>query len=155
MKRSTWFAMPRRILLSGGTTATILATGQWRALDLPNALRGKIQPTQVYSIDPAVGNSGRRVRRVIPIVVCQADLTVVPYAIANNLPLQSGRQRPVCCPEPSAPLSTAASDFFFTGGTFSNQTPAGRVGTRSHPTNRKCAAHELSRQRPTTGTQLA
>jgi hypothetical protein len=30
-------------------------TGQWRALDLPNALRGKINPTQVYSIDPSIG----------------------------------------------------------------------------------------------------
>jgi hypothetical protein len=32
-----------------------VAAGEWRALGLPNALRGKIHPTQVYSIDPAVG----------------------------------------------------------------------------------------------------
>ncbi len=30
-----------------------VGAGQWRALDLPNALRGKIKPDQVYSIDPA------------------------------------------------------------------------------------------------------
>ena len=30
-----------------------VAAGQWRALDLPNALSGKISPDQVYSIDPA------------------------------------------------------------------------------------------------------
>jgi hypothetical protein len=62
--------------------ANYVAAGQWRALDLPNALRGKISPTQVYSIDPAQvipdgHNSWSYVR---------PSLTVEPYAIANNLP---------------------------------------------------------------------
>ena len=35
-----------------------VCAGQWRALDLPNALRGKINPLQVYSIDPAQAISG-------------------------------------------------------------------------------------------------
>src|ERR1035437_4481817 len=35
-----------------------IGEGQWRALDLPNALRDKIYPTQVYAIDPSVGNPG-------------------------------------------------------------------------------------------------
>ena len=59
-----------------------VAAGQWRALDLPNALRGKIIPDQVYSIDPAqitpVGDSGWAYVR--------ASLTAEPYAVANNLP---------------------------------------------------------------------
>lgn len=67
-----------------------VAAGQWRALDLPNALRGKISPDQVWSIDPA---------QATPSGVSQADptgatafsyvrpaLTAEPYAIANGLP---------------------------------------------------------------------
>ncbi|MFZ1014854.1 MAG: hypothetical protein WAN28_16035 [Terracidiphilus sp.] len=59
-----------------------VASGQWRALALLNALRGKINPDQVYSIDPAqitpYGNSGWSYVR--------PSLTAEPYAIANNLP---------------------------------------------------------------------
>jgi len=65
----------------------LVGAGQWRALDLPHALRGKISPDQVYSIDPA---------RVFPgacITPGDADrsyvwpsLTVAPRAIANNPP---------------------------------------------------------------------
>ena len=48
-----------------------VCAGQWRALDLPNALRGKINPQQVYSIDPAQAISGLRERlRRVPLVVC-------------------------------------------------------------------------------------
>jgi hypothetical protein len=59
-----------------------VAAGQWRALDLPNALRGKISPDQVYSIDPAqtVPSESSAWSYVRP------SLTVDPYAIANNLP---------------------------------------------------------------------
>jgi hypothetical protein len=61
-----------------------VAAGQWRALDLPNALRGKINPDQVYSIDPAqslpYGNAGWSYVR--------PTLTAEPYAIANNIPFQ-------------------------------------------------------------------
>src|SRR5664279_1823056 len=35
-----------------------VGAGQWRALDLPNALRGKITPNQVYSNDPAQFSPG-------------------------------------------------------------------------------------------------
>jgi hypothetical protein len=59
-----------------------VAAGEWRALDLPNALRGKISPDEVYSIDPAqtlpTGNSAWSYVR--------PSLTAEPYAIANNLP---------------------------------------------------------------------
>ncbi len=34
-----------------------VGAGQWRALDLPNALQGKIKPDVIYSIDPAIGDS--------------------------------------------------------------------------------------------------
>lgn len=91
-----------------------VAAGQWRTLDLPNALSGKISPNMVYSIDPAqwVFTGAINVSYVRP------SLTVLPYAIANNLPyyLVSSIQ---IADHNQAQL---ASDFFFTGGTFSNQT---------------------------------
>ena len=64
-----------------------VGAGQWRALDLPNALVGKVTADQVYSNDPAqfgpgsVSTSGDATwSSVAP------PLTAVPYAIANNLP---------------------------------------------------------------------
>jgi hypothetical protein len=88
--------------------------GQWRALDLPNALSGKISPTQVYSIDPA---------QVIPAghsywSYVRPSLTVEPYVIANNLPLNL-----FASVEMFALTSPALTNtFFFTGNTFSGQT---------------------------------
>jgi hypothetical protein len=96
-----------------------VGAGQWRALDLPNALRGKIQPNQVYSIDPAVGIPGGD--GSIPSSYVRPSMTVEPYAIANNLPFNLAASVAVFAQNPPQ-LSTAASDFFFTGGTFSNQT---------------------------------
>jgi hypothetical protein len=96
-----------------------IGAGQWRALDLPNALRGKIQPTQVYSIDPAVGNPGEDGSVASSYV--RPSLTVEPYAIANNLPLNLAASVPVFA-QNQQPLSTLASAFFFNGGAFSNQT---------------------------------
>ena len=89
-----------------------VCAGQWRALDLPNALRGKISPQQVYSSDPAQispGTEGFSWSGVAP------SLTVEPYAIANNLPFGLTASF-----AGSSALST--SNFFFTGGQFSNQT---------------------------------
>lgn len=95
--------------------------GQWRALDLPNALRGKISPQQVYSIDPAqtisgsmsaVGNSGWSYVR--------PALTVEPYVIANNLPFYLAAGFELDAQNPPQ-LSTQASNFFFTGGKLSAQ----------------------------------
>jgi hypothetical protein len=96
-----------------------IGAGQWRALDLPNALRDKIQPTQVYSIDPAVGNPGEDGSVASSYV--RPSLTVEPYAIANNLPLNLAASIPVFA-QNQQPLSTIASAFFFNGGAFSNQT---------------------------------
>jgi hypothetical protein len=95
-----------------------VAAGEWRALDLPNALRGKIHPTQIYSIDPAVGfpaGAGRSNGSYI-----RPSLTVEPYAIANGLPYNLAAS--VAVFSQNGPLSPLASDFFFTKGTFSNQT---------------------------------
>jgi hypothetical protein len=97
-----------------------VAAGQWRALDLPNALRGKINtPDVVYSIDPA---------RVIPggdsasgnsnWSYVRPSLTAEPYAIANNLPYDLVASFELIAPD--SPQWT--SDFFFTGGKFSNRT---------------------------------
>ncbi len=99
-----------------------VAAGQWRALDLPNALRGKINPDQVYSIDPA---------QVIPSKDTAAgntawsyvrpSLTVEPYAIATGLPFNLAASFDMIDQNPPQ-LATAASAFFFNGGKFSNQT---------------------------------
>jgi hypothetical protein len=95
-----------------------VGAGQWRALSLPNALRGKINPDQVWSADPSqfsigtVSTSGQSYfSGVAP------SLTVQPYAIANNLPY-----RLVTSFEGSDPnAASLTSDFFFSGGKFSNQ----------------------------------
>jgi hypothetical protein len=98
-----------------------VAAGEWRALDLPNALRGKLNPipTQIYSIDPAIGVPAGASNSNLSYV--RPSLTAEPYAIANNLPYSLAASVAVFSQNPPA-LSTLASDYFFTGGTFSNQT---------------------------------
>ena len=99
-----------------------ICAGQWRALDLPNALRGKISPQQVYAIDPAqafpgsVSASGESDWSYV-----RPALTVEPYAIANSLPLNLAASFELQGQNPPQ-LATHASDFFFTGGEFSAQT---------------------------------
>ena len=98
-----------------------VAAGEWRALDLPNALRGKLNPipTQIYSIDPSVGFPASPSNPNLSYV--RPSLTAEPYAIANNLPYNLAAS--VAVFSQNAPvLSTLASAYFFTGGTFSNQT---------------------------------
>ncbi len=98
-----------------------VAAGQWRALDLPYSLQGKIHPTQVWSIDGAqvipgtADVAGRSSWSYI-----RTDLTVEPYAIANNLPYNLAAGFDMAAQNPPQ-LSTQASDFFFTGGRFSGQ----------------------------------
>jgi len=95
-----------------------VGTGQWRALALSNALYGRISPNMVYSIDPAqwfntIGTSNYSYVR--------PSLTVLPYAIANKLPYYLASSFQIGdASDPAA--ATTASTFFFTGGTFSNQT---------------------------------
>ena len=95
-----------------------IAAGQWRALDLPNALLGKVTADQVYSNDPAqfgpgsISPSGDSTWSTVA-----PPLTAVPYAIANNLPYNL-----VTGFELSDPLvASKTSTLFFNGGQFSNQ----------------------------------
>ena len=64
-----------------------VGAGQWRALSLPNflpnALRGQPSPTVVYSIDPAQSFA---LAADFSVSYVRPSLTVLPYAIANNLP---------------------------------------------------------------------
>jgi hypothetical protein len=64
-----------------------VGAGQWRALSLPNflpnALRGQPSPTVVYSIDPAQSFT---LAADFSVSYVRPSLTVLPYAIANNLP---------------------------------------------------------------------
>jgi hypothetical protein len=93
----------------------LICAGQWRALDIPNALRGKINPTEVYSVDPAQtspGTEGFSWSSVVP------ALTVEPYAIANNLPYNLAASF-------STIDTTGASNYFFTNlsdGRLANKT---------------------------------
>jgi hypothetical protein len=98
-----------------------IGAGQWRALDLPYALQGQIQPTQVYSIDPAQVTPGSQSSIGDTYSYVRTDMTVAPYAIANNLPYKLAASFSMMAQNPPK-LATQASDFFFTGGQFSNET---------------------------------
>jgi hypothetical protein len=95
-----------------------VGAGQWRALNLPNALLGKISPNQVYSIDPAQVYPGTQtISGDSYWAYVRPSLTVEPYAIANNLPYRLVSSLEIYAP--NSPQLT--SEFFFNGGTFSNQ----------------------------------
>lgn len=96
-----------------------VAAGQWRALALGDTLRGKIAPSQVWSIDPAQvipgassswGNSSWSYVR--------PSLTVAPYAMANNLPFNLIADFALMAADSPA----KARDFFFKTAKFSGTT---------------------------------
>jgi hypothetical protein len=96
-----------------------VAAGQWRALDLPNALAGKINPQAVYSIDPSQfgqGTDSSSGQDSYFSTVAPA-LTAEPYAITNKLPYNLVTT--FLMSDPNAAVET--SQFFFTGGGLSNQ----------------------------------
>lgn len=96
-----------------------VAAGQWRALALPSALQGKIHPTMVYSIDPAQAIPySQTFPGMNNFSYVRPSLTVQPYAIANNLPFYLVSEFELS--NANSPQMT--SDYFFTGGRFSNQT---------------------------------
>lgn len=97
-----------------------VAAGQWRALDLPNALSGKIHPNLVYSLDPAQATPGSTSALGDIYSYVRTNTTVLPYAIANNLPYNLAASFEMLAQNPPQ-VATQASDFFFTGGKFSNQ----------------------------------
>lgn len=94
-----------------------VGAGQWRALDLPNALRGKISPDLVYSIDPAQYGPGsvNSVTHDSTWSSVAPSLTAEPYAIANNLPYKLFSS--FLLTDSNAPKETSA--LLFTGGTLS------------------------------------
>jgi hypothetical protein len=73
----------------------------------------------VYSVDPAqaFAFSG-----TLQVSYVRPSLTVLPYAIANNMPLNLAGGISVAGPATDTAVATATSDFFFHGGTFSNKT---------------------------------
>src|SRR3984957_8415298 len=91
-----------------------VGAGQWRALDLPFALQGKIHPTQVYSVDPGTPIQGTQTASGVSVwSYVRPSLTVEPYAIAYNLPFRLAEG----FDWDSGP---ATSNYFFNGGGFSN-----------------------------------
>ena len=97
-----------------------VGAGQWRALELPNALSGKISPDMVYSIDPAQWFSTDILNPLDYIYVSyvRPSLTILPYVIANDLPYYLVSNFLFT----NTAQGQLASDFFFTGGAFSNKT---------------------------------
>ncbi len=104
-----------------------VAAGQWRALGLADALRGKISPDMVYSIDPAQVAGMPGSPNMFSYV--RTDMTVEPYAIANNLPFYlvssfSLMDVDLTNLPDSLPASQSvinANNYFFIGGTFSGK----------------------------------
>jgi len=100
-----------------------VAPGQWRALGLADALRGKISPDMVVSIDPAQAiPSGGSLASPYRYSYVRTTMTAEPYAIANNLPfyLVSGFS---LMDVNFADLQASASviktnDYFFAGGAY-------------------------------------
>ncbi len=90
-----------------------VAAGQWRALDLPSALLGKIRPDMVYSIDPSQWFRGS-----FNFSYVRPSLTVFPYAIANRLPYYLVSEFQIF----DANAAKRTSDYFFTDPKFSNKT---------------------------------
>ncbi len=101
----------------------LVGAGQWRALALPSVLtevlRDQRSPTMVYSIDPAQSFPFYNVSYVRP------SLTVLPYAIANNLPFNLAASFLLGLDSTSIPAADDAMNFFFTnsrGVNLSDQT---------------------------------
>jgi hypothetical protein len=111
---------------SGFEDGNFVGAGQWRSLSLPNflpnALRGQPSPTRVYSIDPAQSFAlapGFSVSYVRP------SLTVLPYAIANNVPYYLAASFFIEADPTSDTAAENTKNFFFTntaGVNLSNQT---------------------------------
>jgi hypothetical protein len=103
-----------------------VAPGQWRALGLADALRGKISPDMVVSIDPAqVIPSGGSLASPYRYSYVRTTMTAEPYAIANNLPfylVSSFSLMDVNFADlVASPSVIKANDYFFTGGSFSGK----------------------------------
>jgi hypothetical protein len=103
---------------SGFEDGNYIGAGQWRALALPDFLRGKISPQEVYAIDPAQSFA---LSANFGVSYVRPSLTVLPYAIANNLPYRLVSSFYIGSATDQA-VAVLTSNFLFTGGTFSNKT---------------------------------
>jgi hypothetical protein len=92
-----------------------VGAGQWRALALPaflpGALRGLNPPTMVYSIDPAQFFS---ITSDFGLSYVRPSLTVLPYAIANNLPYNLAASFLLGADPSVSEVEENAMEFFFT-----------------------------------------
>ena len=101
-----------------------VAAGQWRALALGNAistaLKGRPQPSHVYSLDPAQVTPDAGLTAAGPTSFSHNTLalTAEPYAIANNLPYSLVST--FLLTDTNGPQE--ASDYFFQNGQFTDQT---------------------------------
>lgn len=103
----------------GWDDGNFVAAGQWRALALPDALKNKISPTQVYSIDPAQVYPGAYITAGnASFSYVRPSLTAWPYAIANNLPYYLVSEFEIF--DPGSPAATVR--YFFFDHKFSGQT---------------------------------
>ncbi len=96
-----------------------VGAGQWRALSLSNALQGKISLNMVYSIDPAQWFT---VYPPANVSYVRPSLTVLPYAIANNLPYSLASRFSLGTDPLDQGVAQTTSEYFFTGGAFSSKT---------------------------------
>jgi hypothetical protein len=110
----------------GWDDGNYIGTGQWRALALPDflpgALRGLSAPTMVYSVDPA---QSFPITSDFGIPYVRPSLTVLPYAIANNLPYNLAASFLINMNPKDETAAENAKNFFFTnsaGANLSNQT---------------------------------
>ena len=93
-----------------------VAAGQWRALGLADALRGKVSPEVVYSIDPAqvAGTTSSPYRYSY----VRTTMTAEPYAVANGLPFYLATSFSLMDGMASV---VNTNNYFFVGSTFSNK----------------------------------
>jgi hypothetical protein len=98
-----------------------VGAGQWRALDIPDALLGKVNVNQVYSNDPAQFGQGSLdfVTQYHNWSSVAPPLTAAPYAIANNLPYNLVTSFDLS--DSNVAQETSTFFFFINGGQFSNQ----------------------------------
>jgi hypothetical protein len=91
-----------------------VGAGQWRALALSNALRDTISPNMVYSIDPAQSFA---LAADFSVSYARPSLTILPYAIANNLPFYLAASFSIGTDPTVLAVAQATSTFFFTKAT--------------------------------------
>lgn len=94
-----------------------IGTGQWRALALPDVMRDKIAPDEVWSIDPA---QAFVVGGVELFSYVRPSLTVWPYTVATGLPYKLASSFPLGSAD-DANAAQATIDFFLKGGAHSGK----------------------------------